>query len=247
MRVLIVDDEEPARSRLRRLLEAVAGVEVVGEAGDGHEALRQVEVLQPELLLLDIRMPGLDGLTLAQRYTDLPPLIFVTAYDEHAVQAFEVNAVDYLLKPVRPERLAAAMERARLRQLATRESVSRALETVWPAGASTRVVTSTPGAIRFFDARDITRFWAADKYTLFHADGAEQVTEESLSSLEERLRGRGFLRVHRGELVHVGSIKALRTLEGSFAVEMRDGQVARVSRRLLAAVKEGLGLNGAPG
>jgi DNA-binding LytR/AlgR family response regulator len=242
--VLIVDDEEPARSRLRRMLKEVAGVEVVGEAGDGLETLRQVELLQPELLLLDIRMPGMDGLTLARRYTDLPPLIFVTAYDEHAVQAFDVNAVDYLLKPVRPERLAAAMERARQRQLATREAVSRALEAIRPAGTSTRIVTNTPGAIRFFDARDITRFWAADKYTLFQADGAEQVTEETLGSLEERLREAGFLRVHRGELVQVGSIKALRTVEGSFAVELRDGQVARVSRRLLAAVKGALGLEG---
>ncbi|HEX8536392.1 MAG TPA: response regulator, partial [Cystobacter sp.] len=102
MRILVVDDEEPARRRLIRLLGGIPGTEVVGEAGDGEEALRQVETLHPELMLLDIRMPGLDGLSLAQRYTDLPPLIFITAYDEYAVQAFEVSAVDYLLKPVRP-------------------------------------------------------------------------------------------------------------------------------------------------
>jgi DNA-binding LytR/AlgR family response regulator len=240
--VLIVDDEEPARRRLGRMLRELAGVEVVGEAGDAEEALRQVAALGPELLLLDIHMPGMDGLTLAQRHTELPPVIFVTAHDAHAVQAFEVNAVDYLLKPVRPERLAAAVERARQRRLASREAVSRALETVRPTGTSTRIVTATAGTLRFFDARDITRFWASDKYTVFLADGGEQVTEEPLSSLEERLRGAGFLRVHRGELVHAGSIKALRGADGIHEVELKDGQVARVSRRLLAEVKRGLGL-----
>ncbi|MFP2927479.1 LytR/AlgR family response regulator transcription factor [Pyxidicoccus sp. 3LG] len=199
--------------------------------------------LRPDLLMLDIHMPGMDGLTLAQLHADLPPIIFVTAHDEHAVRAFEVNAVDYLLKPVRPERLAAALERARQRRLASREAVSRALETVRPAGASTRIVTSTSGTLRFFDARDIPRFWSSDKYTVFLAEGVEQVTEEPLSALEERLRGAGFLRVHRGELVHTGSIKALRATDGIHEVELRDGQVARVSRRLLPEVKRGLGLD----
>ncbi|WP_164018607.1 LytR/AlgR family response regulator transcription factor [Pyxidicoccus trucidator] len=243
MRVLVVDDEEPARRRLERMLRELAGVEVVGQAGDAEETLRQVATLRPDLLLLDIHMPCMDGLTLAQRHADLPPVIFVTAHDEHAVQAFEVNAVDYLLKPVRPERLATAMERARQRRLASREAVSRALETVRPAGASTRIVTSTAGTLRFFDARDITRFWSSDKYTVFLVDGAEQMTEEPLSTLEERLREAGFLRVHRGELVHANSIRALRGADGIHEVELRDGQVARVSRRLLAEVKRGLGLD----
>jgi DNA-binding LytR/AlgR family response regulator len=246
MKVLVVDDEEPARRRLTRMLQGLPGLEVVGEAGDAQEALRQVGALQPELLLLDIRMPGMDGLTLAQRHTELPPIVFVTAHDEHAVRAFEVNAVDYLLKPVRPERLAAAMERARQRRLASREAVSQALETLRPAAPSTRVVTSSAGTVRFFDARDITRFRASDKYTLFQADGAEHVTEESLASLEERLREAGFVRIHRAELVHLGSIKALRGTDGFHEVELRDGQVARVSRRLLGQVRRALGLQGPP-
>jgi DNA-binding LytR/AlgR family response regulator len=244
--VLVVDDEEPARRRLGRMLQGVAGVEVAGEAGDAEETLRRVAELKPDLLLLDIHMPGMDGLTLAQRHADLPPIIFVTAHDAHAVQAFEVHAVDYLLKPVRQERLAAAVERARQRRLASREAVSRALDTVRPAGTSTRIVTSTAGTLRFFDARDITRFWASDKYTVFLADGVEQVTEEPLSALEERLRSAGFLRVHRGELVHTGSIKALRGENGIHEVELRDGQVARVSRRLLTEVKRALGLASEP-
>lgn len=243
MRILVVDDEEPARRRLLRLLGDIPGTEVVGEAGDGEEALRQVETLHPELMLLDIHMPGLDGLSLAQRYTDLPPLIFITAYDKYAVQAFEVSAVDYLLKPVRPERLMAAIERARQRLLATKEAAARALEVVASRGGpSTRIVTVTRGVVRFFDASDITRFWSSDKYTLFRADQDEHCTEEPLSMLEERLRAHGFLRVHRGELIHLGSVKALRSNEGIHEVEFKDGQSARVSRRSLSAVKEALGL-----
>ncbi|WNG42699.1 response regulator transcription factor [Archangium minus] len=243
MRILVVDDEEPARRRLIRLLGGIPGTEVVGEAGDGEEALRQVETLHPELMLLDIRMPGLDGLSLAQRYTDLPPLIFITAYDEYAVQAFEVSAVDYLLKPVRPERLMAAVERARQRLLATKEAAARALEVVaHRGGPSTRIITVTRGVSRFFDARDITRFWSSDKYTLFRADQDEHCTEEPLSLLEERLRSHGFLRVHRGELIRLGSVKALRSNEGIHEVELEDGQSARVSRRSLSAVKAALGL-----
>ena len=112
MRALVVDDEAPARSRMRRLLADHGGVEVVGEAHDGASALTAIFTHKPDVVLLDIRMPGLDGITLAQTCRDLPPIIFCTGYDEHAVKAFEVNAVDYLLKPVRPERLAAALARA---------------------------------------------------------------------------------------------------------------------------------------
>ncbi|TKC99474.1 LytR/AlgR family response regulator transcription factor [Polyangium fumosum] len=248
MKILVVDDEEPARRRLIRLLKDIPDTEVVGEAGDGEEALRQIEVRGPELMLLDIRMPGLDGLSLAQRYTDLPPLIFITAYDEYAVQAFEVSAVDYLLKPVRPERLLSAIERARRRLLATQEAAARALSMVTSrGGSSTRIVTVTRGVLRFFDARDVTRFWSSDKYTLFRADQDEHCTEEPLSTLEERLRAHGFLRVHRGELIHIDSVKALRSEEGIYEVELDDGQVARVSRRSLPAVKAALGLNEEPG
>ncbi|MDI3291387.1 LytTR family DNA-binding domain-containing protein [Polyangium sp. 15x6] len=243
MKILVVDDEEPARRRLIRLLRDIPGTEVVGEAGDGEEALRRIEALGPELVLLDIRMPGLDGLSLAQRYVDLPPLVFITAYDEYAVQAFEVNAVDYLLKPVRPERLLSAVERARQRLLATKEAAARALSAVAGRGGPTsRIVTVTRGVIRLFDARDVTRFWSSDKYTLFRADREEHCTEEPLSTLEERLRAHGFLRVHRGELIHVGSVKALRSGEGIHEIELQDGQIARVSRRSLSALKAALGL-----
>jgi DNA-binding LytR/AlgR family response regulator len=240
LKALVVDDEAPARRRLSRLLED-AGVDVIGEAEDGEQALSQARALAPDVMFLDIRMPGVDGMTLAQTHLDLPPIVFCTAYDEFAVKAFEVSAVDYLLKPVRPERLTAALERVRTKQLASKEAVAKALNAVAPA-SGTRIVSSTRGEVRFFDAKALTRLWASDKYTVFLADGEEQLTEESLSTLEQRLAPHGFLRVHRAELIRLDAVKALTTEDGFHEVQLTDGQRARVSRRSVGAVKQALGL-----
>ena len=241
LRALVVDDEAPARRRLIRQLEALGGVEVVGEAEDGEEALTRARSLTPDVIFLDVRMPGLDGITLAQRHVDLPAVVFCTAYDEFAVKAFEVNAVDYLLKPVRSERLAAALDKVRAKQGASQANVAKALEAVAPASA-TRVVSSARGTVRFFDARGLTRFWSSDKYTVFVADGEEHLIEEPLAMLEERLAAHGFLRVHRAELIRLDAVKSLRSDDGLHEVTLSDGQVAKVSRRSLGPVKTALGL-----
>ncbi len=240
MKVLVVDDEEPARRRLKRMLAELPGVEVAGEAEDGEAALRLVTSLKPDALFLDIRMPKLDGLTLAARWAELPPIIFVTAYDEHAVQAFEVNAVDYLLKPVRPERLEAAVERLRKRSGSARVPPA-ALEAVAPA-KGTRIVTSSRGVICFFEAKDVVRFWSSDKYTLFNAGGEEHMTEEPLDSLESRLAAHGFLRVHRAELIQLGHVKSLAVEDGITEAVLSDGQRARVSRRSAPELRRALGV-----
>jgi DNA-binding LytR/AlgR family response regulator len=232
--VVVVDDEPVARRHLIRMLSALDGVEVVGDAGDGVCALDAIARTRPELLLLDIHMPGLDGLALAARYAELPPVVFVTAYDEHAVKAFELGAIDYLLKPVRPGRLAQAIDRA-----GARGSARASFQALAPAAADhvPRVVTSERGALRLFDARTITRFRAMDKYTAFLADGREHLTEEPLAALEDRLRHHGFVRVHRGELVALAAIESLTTGDAGHEARLHDGQVARVSRRLLALLK----------
>ena len=240
MRVVVVDDEPLARRRLIRMLAALGDVEVVADAADGGSALDAIARTRPDVLLLDIHMPGLDGLALAARYADLPPVVFITAHDEHAIRAFELGAIDYLLKPVRPARLAQAIERVRSRSGSARDgfaALAPALDTPAP-----RVVTSERGAIRLFDARAITRFRAIDKYTAFLADGEEHLTEEPLAALEDRLGGHGFVRVHRGELVALSAIESLDTAAGGLVVHLRDGQVARVSRRLVSALKAQLGL-----
>jgi len=239
LRVLVVDDEVPARRRLVRLVAEVPHTVVVGEAGDGEAAVVEAARTQPDVVLLDITMPRVDGLTLAQRSNALPPVIFCTAHDAFALRAFEVNAVDSLLKPVREERLAAALERARQRR-ATSQAQRDALETVAPASA-TRILSTARGGVRFFEAATVTRFWASEKYTLFLAGGEEQLTEESLSALEARL-GAGFVRVHRAELVRLSAVTALLQEEAGAVVELSDGQRARVSRRSVSALRSSLGL-----
>lgn len=238
---LIVDDEEPARRRLMRLLAAMPEVRVVGEAEDGESALAEARRLSPDVLFLDVRMPGEGGVAVARQLNDVAAIVFVTAHDEYAVQAFDVEAVDYLLKPVRPERLATAIERL-LERRPDRQAVARALERL--AAPTLQVLSTARGVVRLFDAGAITRFRSADKYTVFQADGEEHLTEESLDALEARLAELGFLRVHRGELVRKQAIKALRTVDGGHELELRDGQVARVSRRSIADVRRALGIGG---
>lgn len=235
MKVLIVDDEAPARRRLIRMLDALPDITVAGEAGDADAALAQVATLAPDVVLLDIRLPGMDGLALAARYADLPPIVFVTAYDEFALRAFELDAVDYLVKPVRPERLAAALDRAR-RRLDTGATLAR----LAPA-TSTRVIVLDRGALRLFEARDVTRFWASDRYTLFHAADEERLTQEPLAALATRLEPHGFLRVHRSELINLARVRALLSDAGHHIAELDDGQHARIGRRMLTAFKAALG------
>jgi len=157
MRALVADDEEPARRRLIRQLQTLGGVEVVGEVADGLEALAQVRSLQPEILFLDVRMPALDGIAVASRNVTLTPIVFTTAYDEFAVQAFDVEAVDYLLKPIALERLAAAVARVRLRAQAEAERITAALrgQSGRPPAGVPRVTAQSRGALHFFDAREV--------------------------------------------------------------------------------------------
>ena len=217
MRVLIVDDEPLARMRLRRMLEKVPDVEVVGEAGDGIEARERIAGLNPDQVLSDIRMPGEDGLGLAQGIET--PVIFTTAYAEHAVTAFDVDALDYLLKPVARDRLEAALQRARERL------------------GDLRIRVKVGHCTRWFAAADICRFHASDKYTLFTFDGEEHVLDESLNALEQRLPG--FIRIHRRELINVAKVTALKSGPNPHVV-LADGQHAQVSRRHAPQLKSRL-------
>jgi two-component system LytT family response regulator len=242
MRALVADDEEPARRRLIRQLLELGGIEVVGEAADGLEVLAKVRSAQPDALFLDVRMPELDGIGVASRGVPLPPIVFTTAHDEFAVRAFEVEAVDYLLKPIALPRLLVAVERIRHRMKAESAHIVAAAHTFGgqtPAVAP-RVTSLSRGSLHFFDVREISRFYALDKYTAFMADGQEQLTQESLGALEERLCAYGFLRVHRGELANLARVRALQGVEGSHELVFLDGQRARVSRRFAAVLKKAL-------
>jgi DNA-binding LytR/AlgR family response regulator len=241
VKALIVDDEAPARRRLARMLEALTDVRVVAQLEDAGDVLEAVELHGVDVLFLDVRMPGIDGMSFAQSQRGLPPIIFVTAHAEYAAVAFGVDAVDYLLKPVRPERLVAAVERASKRFASTRPREATPAARV-AAPCPPRIVVNTRNLIQLFDARTITRFWSSDKYTLFRVGSDEHLTEEPLAALAERLLTFGFLRVHRAELVQSDAVSALRIVDGHHEVCLSDGQVARVSRRALPAIKAALGL-----
>jgi two-component system response regulator AlgR len=228
VKFLIVDDELLARSRLRRLLRDVPGCEVLGEAASGDEALRHLERLEPDVLLLDISMPGLDGMRLAQvlrRRRRAPAVIFCTALPDQALEAFETGAVDYLLKPVRLERL--------------REAVDRAARFLGDAGPREFVSSHVGGREVLIELGDVACLLAEDKYTTVLHDGRRTVIDDSLLDLE-RLHGDRLLRVHRNALVARNRIRGLeRVAGGAYRVLLEDCDFSpQVSRRRLPAVRK---------
>jgi DNA-binding LytR/AlgR family response regulator len=231
VKILVVDDERLARARLIRMLASIPGTSVVGEAANGADALRAIAELEPEVLLLDVEMPGLDGLGLAER-PGMPPIIFTTAHAKFAADAFDLDAVDYLVKPVRQDRLERALERVRRRG-----------QTGGPSPIH-QIAVHGPGAVRFFDARRVTAFRALDKYTEFTADGEQHLIRESLEALAGRLADLDFVRVHRSALVRRDAVVELATEGSSLFVRLNDGTSVEVSRRQAAELRKRLGLRG---
>ncbi len=227
VRVLVVDDEPLARRRLVRMLEELDGAEVAGEAGDGDLALAAIRRLDPDVVLLDIRMPGTDGVGVARLLAARPAVIFTTAHAEFAVDAFDAAAIDFLLKPVTRERLARALDRVRARLGGT-------------SPPAPRVLARLGDRVHVYPATAVTRFWSAQKYTAFAVDGVEHLLDEALAALAGRLAAWGFIRVHRGELIQLGRVRALREAGDGGIVDLDDGQRARVSRRALPDLRRRL-------
>jgi two-component system response regulator AlgR len=228
LKLLIVDDELPGRARLRRMLQGQPGCDVVGEAGSGLEALGLITDLAPDVLLLDISMPGMDGLDLAAELNQReqrPAVIFCTAYEEHALQAFEFEAVDYLVKPVSADRLRQALDRAR-RFLGMEHAEAFLAATL---GGSTELI----------DLNDVACLVAEDKYTtVYLADtNKNMMISQSLTELERAHPDR-FLRVHRNALVSRDRIRGLERGDGGMHVRLDGcGLQPVVSRRQLPAVR----------
>lgn len=236
-RVLIVDDEAPARARLRQMLDEIPGFTVTGEAAEGSEALALCDRLKPDLVLLDIRMPGLDGLQVARHlagWEERPAVVFTTAYDEYAIQAFEAQAIGYLLKPVRRERLQQTLAHA------ARLTRAQAAELPGSSPRTHLCIQRTRG-LQLLPVADIYCFQADQKYvTAFHT-GGEALLDEPLKDLEQEFGDR-FLRIHRNALVAVGTLESLERMEdGSWQVRLKDGlRSLPVSRRHVAEVKRRL-------
>jgi two-component system response regulator AlgR len=229
MRVLIVDDEPLARARLAALLGECDAVEVVGSVGDGESALAAINRLQPDLLLLDVNMPGLDGTALAQRLGDRarPQVVFCTAYEAHALKAFELGAVDYLLKPVRLERLREALQRARQRL----------------AEVPREAVAWLHGRLRGEEIRialdEVICLLAEEKYVVVQHRRGELLIEESLRQLEEAYPDQ-LIRLHRNCLVPPARLLGIRTLADGRVLARLDGTELgpEISRRNLPAVRK---------
>jgi two-component system, LytTR family, response regulator AlgR len=237
LKVLIVDDESPARERLRSMLAEIADIEVIGEAGNGHEALKATAELNPDVVLLDVRMPGMDGLEAARHLNVLeepPAVIFTTAYEQYAVEAFEAHAMGYLLKPVRKEQLAASLVRAgRLTRAQLQKLASGAEARRTHIGARHR------DGLRLIPIEEVQYFLADQKYTTVRHVNGEDLIEESLRLLEREFSAT-FARIHRNALVNVKYLERIeRDADGQYFVRLRGCDAPlEVSRRMAGELKE---------
>jgi two-component system LytT family response regulator len=233
LRVVIVDDEEPARTVLREYLERAGGLEIVAECRNGFEAVKAVNDLAPDLLFLDIQMPKLNGFEVLELLGRDVAVVFVTAFDEHALKAFEVNAVDYVLKPVSAERVAAALERARKR-LAPRESVPVAslVAAARPTGQYvSRIVVRHGARVHVIAPDKLDYAEAQDDYVSLHAEGKEHLKQQTLSDLEGSLDPARFVRIHRSYLLNLDRLSRIDSEGGEpKAVVLTDGTRLPLSR-----------------
>jgi two-component system, LytTR family, response regulator len=235
--VLIADDEPAARRGVRQLLAAHSSFTVVGECRDGVETLAALDAARPDVLFLDIQMPGLDGFDVILRRTPerMPALVFLTAYDQFALRAFEAQALDYLLKPVTEERFAATMARLTRHLRAAGAPAAR--------DAAFTVATSR-GAI-VIPVHEIDWVESADNYTRIWTKGRSYLLRESMRTLEQRLRSQGFVRAHRRALVRVAAVRSLETTpDDETSVVLTSGARVPLSRRRRAAVARALKLRG---
>lgn len=227
-RTLIADDEQPARDRLKKLLAEHAGqIELIGEAHNGLECREMIDRLKPDLVFLDIQMPGLNGFEVLQQTSHSPVVIFCTAYDEFALQAFETNSIDYIVKPVKAERIQKSIEKLdSLNQNSDKQELLRIIGN-YISQAPKKEITSIPvklgDRMLFIRIEDVSYFSAEEKYvTIFTKDGRTYLCDFSLKSLEEKL-GKLFLRIHRSLLVNVSRIREIsKHFNGCYIVKIDD-------------------------
>ena len=232
MRVVIVDDEPPARDRLAQLLQELEGWESVGLAGNGSEALTLCAQHKPDVVLMDVRMPGMDGIEAARHLGAMeepPAVIFTTAFDEYAIDAFDAQAVGYLMKPVRKERLARALRHAA--RLSRPQLAAVAAESV-DEGRRTRICARVGEQLRLIPVEDILYFQADQKYVCVHHAGGQELIDESLKALAEEFAPE-FLRIHRNALVSVKHIDAVeKNADGGYFARLKGrDELLAVSRR----------------
>ena len=241
IRTLIVDDEPLARARIRRFLASEKDVEIVGECGDGRAAVADVQRLKPDLMFLDIQLPEAAGLEVVEQLADghMPVVIFVTAYDKYALQAFDVHAIDYLLKPYTRERFARALDRAR-KQLsaASRSEFDQRLMSLLESAAAggehrhlQRLMIKSSGRIYFIKAQEVDWIGAEGNYVNLHVGREAHLLRETMSHLATKLDPDKFVRIHRSTIVNVDRVKELQPLfSGDYVAILHDGTQLNLSR-----------------
>lgn len=245
--ILIVDDESLARETIKLLLQDQDDVDNIYEAADGNKGLELAEIHRPQLAFLDIEMPGLSGIELAKRLPNDCVVVFATAYNEYAVTAFELNAIDYLLKPFEDERFYASLERAKMRFTEEKQQdyskISEAIQKILNGANKTyreRLVIRDPGRIRLVDVEHIDYITGAGNYAEIHLqDGKQVLHRETLSALEEQLDPGTFVRIHRSSIVRRSCISELRPNDkGDYSVILHNGEILTLSRRNRAKLDE---------
>jgi two-component system LytT family response regulator len=244
---VLADDEVLARQKLRQLLRGEPDVEIVGECATASETIELVRATGPELLFLDIRMPGMDGFDVIGELANcaefvMPRIVFTTAYDQYAVRAFEINAADYLLKPFTFERLRSAVQRVREQMNAPEQSIAQNKGRKSNANHySSRIVFKSRGRIVFLPVTDIRWIGAEENYVRICTEKETHLLRETMAHLEERLDPQMFLRVHRSSIVNLQYVKEVRTEQnGDFMVLMVNGQRVAMSRSYRSRVSEWL-------
>ena len=257
IRTLVVDDEPLAREGLRVLLEQDEDVEVVGECRQGREAVEAIEEMEPDLVFLDVQMPELDGVAVLDELEieELPVVVFVTAYDEYALRAFDVHALDYLLKPFDDERFEAALERAkaeleRKRDAEFGEKLAALLAErgggaepdEGPDDADDRLMIRSAGRIQFVNAEEVDWVEAAGDYVRLHVGERSHLLRETMKNMEDRLDPDAYVRIHRSTLVKLDYVKEIHSSDaGSYEVVLRDGTRRSLSRSGRKRLEEALG------
>lgn len=238
MKILIVDDEKPARDRLARMVHDMTQHQLVGEAANGVEALGLAQAVEPDIVLMDIRMPGMDGIEAARHISQLdepPAVIFTTAFTDHALEAFETHAVDYLLKPVKKDRLEAAIDAA---SKPNRAQSSQNIEVFSSLEPRQHICARVRGSLVLVPIDKIYYFHAEQKYVTVRHSGGEVLIEDALKSLETEFGDR-FYRIHRNALINLSCVAGMKSVNDSHMVSFRDiGETLEVSRRHLPAVRK---------
>lgn len=247
MRVLIADDEALAREGVRQLLASRPDAEIVAECADGLETVAAIAERSPDLVFLDVQMPGLDGFAVIEQVGSdaMPPVIFVTAYDVHALRAFEAHAVDYLLKPIDPDRFRMAWDRAAERIAGTTlaagmgQKLTALLDSLAPEAPLEQIAVKHAGRISFVKVETIDWIEATGNYVTLHVGPATHLVRHTLERLARRLGSQRFIRIRRDALVNLSSVQSLEPyFKGSYVVLLKDGSKLLSSRSFAARLKE---------